>query len=75
MAGDQKLDGVDGDHLGQLGADQGRVVVVGPDLDGHAGDGGVVGGAHRQGLDVEALPGEQPGDLRQNAGLVFHQDG
>ena len=42
---------------------------------GDAGDGGVVGDPHRQGVDVEGPAGEQPGDPVQHAGLVLHQHG
>ena len=67
------LDGVDGELLAQLVHDLLGHGLVGHDFDGDTGDGGVVGGAHRQGFDVVALPGEQPGDLGQDAGGVFHQ--
>ena len=75
MAGHQQLHGVDGDHLGQLVAHEVGLVFVGHHFDGHAGDLRVVGGADGQGLHVKALSGEQAGDLRQNAGLVVHQNG
>ena len=41
--------------------------------DGNAGNGGIVGDAHRQGVDVERPAGEQAGNPVEDAGLIFHQ--
>ena len=71
--GQQLLHGVDGELLAQLVHDLLDHGLVGPHLDGDAGHGWVVGGAHRQGFNVIALPGEQPGDLGQDTGGIFHQ--
>ncbi len=71
--GGQALDGVHADQLAQLVADQPGLPLVGNDLNGDAGHGGVVGGAHGQGLDVVALAGEQPGHPGQHARFVVHQ--
>jgi hypothetical protein len=50
-------------------------VLLDVDHDRHAGDVGVLGLADRERVDVEAAPGEQPGDPGQHAGLVLDQDG
>ena len=73
--GQQLLHGVDGELLAQLVHDLLDHGLVGPHLDGDAGHGWVVGGAHRQGLNVIALPGEQPGHLAEDAGDVLDQQG
>src|SRR5690606_4868170 len=41
--------------------------------DRHPGDLRMLGDADREGLDVEAAPGEQRGDPGQDAGLVLHE--
>ena len=43
--------------------------------DGDAGERGVVGDAHRQGVDIEGPAGKQAGDAVQNPRPVLHQHG
>ena len=49
--------------------------VVGHDFNGDAADGGIVGGADGEGLNIIALAGKHAGDQGENAGLVVHQHG
>ena len=66
---------IDGELLAQLVDDLVDLGFGAQHLNGDTGHRRVVGGAHRQGLDVVALAGEQPGHLAEYAGGVLHQDG
>ena len=50
-------------------------VLVAVDHDGDAREARVLAQADGQALDVEAAPGEEPGDPREHAGLVLDEDG
>ena len=69
----QEPHGIDGELLAQLVDNLADLGLAAQNLDGDTGHGGVVGGAHRQGLNIVALPGEQPGHLAEHAGGVLHQ--
>ena len=45
------------------------------DFDSDTGGCGIVGCSDSQGFNIVAFPGEKTGNLRKNAGGVFHENG
>ena len=70
----QDLHGLHRQQLPALGGNLVDHQFIGDDLDGDAGHAGAVRCAGDDGLDVVALPGEQPCHLTEDAGGVVRQD-
>lgn len=66
---------VDADQLVELLGDLLEAHLVGLHDDGHAREALVLGGGHREGLDVEAAARDHAGHAGEHAGFVLHQDG